>query len=207
MLVQKKQTPIITKITENYKPVRRATEINIRQRQLKPKTANNTSLSLLKLKGWWLKTLLLALVVGSTLGQNKPVQTQAVPSYVLPDDTYSQDIYDLAQSTAVRIIQDNTAGTGVIIYHQGGIYTVLTNWHVVGNDSVFKVMTADGKTYKVLQPPQKLGSFDLAILQFQSLDTHQVATVATENPEVGEKVYAAGFPLYEQDDSSVNTIS
>ncbi|MEM8827847.1 MAG: serine protease [Cyanobacteria bacterium P01_G01_bin.19] len=185
----------------------RSIEINIRQRQLKQKTASNSSLSLLKRKGWGLKTLLLALLVGSSLGQNKPVQTQTVPSYVLPDDTYSQDIYDLAQSTAVRIIQANGAGTGVIIYHQSGIYTVLTNWHVVGNDSPLQIMTADGQVYDMMQPPQQLGNFDLALLQFQSLDTHQVATVATENPEVGEKVYAAGFPLYEHDDSSVNTIS
>ncbi|MEO1673289.1 MAG: serine protease, partial [Cyanobacteria bacterium J06631_2] len=140
------------------------------------------------------------------MGSKSVVQTQTIPSYVLPDDTYSQDIYDLAQSSTVRIIQDNAAGTGVIIYQAGQIYTVLTNWHVVGSENVSSIMTSDGREYQLLQPPQRLGNFDLALIQFQSSDSHQIATIATNDPEVGEKVYAAGFPLYEQDDSSINTI-
>ena len=156
---------------------------------------------------WGLKILLPALLIGASFWHKQPVQTQIVPSYVLPDDTYSQDIYNLAQSSTVRIIHGNTAGTGVIIYHQDGTYTVLTNRHVIGNDSVFQIMTADGTTHQLLQPPQQLGNFDLALVQFQSPENYQVATIATNEPEVGEKVYAAGFPLYEQNDSSVNTIS
>ena len=177
------------------------------RRRFKQKVLNNAVFSLLNNYSWSLKILLPTLIIGIGLGQQQPVQPQAVPSYVLPDDTYSQDIYELAQSSTVRIIQDNAAGTGVIIYQEGQVYTVLTNWHVVGTDSIFQVMTADGKTYQLLQPPQQLGNFDLAIVQFQSSEQHQVATVATKDPQVGEKVYAAGFPLYEQNDSSINTIS
>jgi len=177
------------------------------RRRFKQKVLNNAVFSLLNNYSWSLKILLPTLIIGIGLGQQQPVQPQAVPSYVLPDDTYSQDIYELAQSSTVRIIQDNAAGTGVIIYQEGQVYTVLTNWHVVGSDSIFQVMTADGKTYQLLQPPQQLGNFDLAIVQFQSPEQHQVATVATKDPKVGEKVYAAGFPLYEQNDSSINTIS
>ena len=184
----------------------RSIRIKIRRRQLKQKTANHTILSFLNFNSWGIKVLLTTSIVVGGLGSKKLVQTQTIPSYVLPDDTYSQDIYNLAQSTAVRIIQDNSAGTGVIIYHQEGTYTILTNWHVVGNGNVFQIMTADGKTYELSEPPQQLGNFDLALLQFQSLDTHQVATVATENPGVGEKVYAAGFPLYQQNDSLTSTI-
>ncbi|MEM9506490.1 MAG: serine protease [Cyanobacteria bacterium P01_E01_bin.35] len=182
--------------------------MKIRRKQLKPKSLNHAALSLRDQYSWGVKILLPALiVVCGSLWQQQTALAQTVPSYVLPDDTYSQDIYQLAQSSTVRIIQDRAAGTGVIIYQQGDIYTVLTNWHVVGTDEVPQIMTADGQTYSLLQPPQQLGNFDLAIVQFQSLDPHQVATVATKNPEVGEKVYAAGFPLYQQDDSSVNTIA
>lgn len=181
--------------------------MKIRRRQFKQKTSNHTVLYLPSNYIWGLKILLPAFMICGSFWQKQPVKTQAIPSYVLPDDTYSQDIYELAQSSTVRIIQDNAAGTGVIIYREGQTYTVLTNWHVVGTDSVLQIMTADGKIHQLLQPPQQLGNFDLAIVQFQSRDPHQVATVATEDPEVGEKVYAAGFPLYEQDDTSVNTIS
>ncbi|MEM7595545.1 MAG: serine protease [Cyanobacteria bacterium P01_A01_bin.83] len=178
----------------------------ILRKQLKSENINYIVLYLLDKCSWGAKILLLAfIVVGGSLWQ-KPVLTQTIPGYVLPDDTYSQDIYKLAQSSTVRIIQDNTAATGVIIYQQGQVYTVLTNWHVVETDSVFQIMTADGKTYQLLQPPQQLGNFDLAMVQFRSAEPHQVAIVATKDPKVGEKIYAAGFPLYEQDDSSVTTI-
>lgn len=153
--------------------------------------------------------ILLALIIfggGFWLGQKAAI-TQTIPSYVLPDDTYSQDIYRLAQSSSVRIVRDHTAGTGVIIYHQGDVYTVLTNWHVVESAGFVQIMAADGQIYQLLQSPQRLGNIDLALVQFQSRDSYQVATVAAEDPEVGEKVYAAGFPLYEQDNSSIDTIS
>ena len=181
--------------------------MKIRQRQSKQKILNHTVLYLPSNFIWGFKILLPVLIIGGSFGHKQPVQTQTVPSYVLPDDTYSQDIYNLAQSSTVRIIHGNTAGTGVVIYHQDGTYTVLTNWHVVGSDDVFQIMTADGTIHQLLQPPQQLGNFDLAIVQFQSPESYQVATIATGDPEVGEKVYAAGFPLYEQNDTSVNTIS
>ena len=177
---------------------------------MKQEIQNNVVLSVLNnlSRGhfWGLKILISAsTILGVSLWQ-LAVQTQTIPSYVIPDDTYSRDIYNLAQSSTVRIMQDNAAGTGVIIDRQGQVYTVLTNWHVVGTEGTLSIMTANGKTYQLLQPPQQLGNFDLALIQFQSSELHEVATIATKDPEVGEKVYAAGFPLYERDDSSVNTI-
>ena len=153
--------------------------------------------------GWGLKLLLAIFVVvyGNCWAQ-QPVQPQTVPKYLLPDDTYSQDIYKLAQSTIVRIVQDNASGSGVIINQQGQIYTVLTNWHVVATDNVLNILTADGQMYTLLQPPQQLSNLDLAVIQFQSPNNYQVATIANEIPQVGEKVYAAGFPLYDQNNSA-----
>ncbi|NJK58620.1 MAG: trypsin-like peptidase domain-containing protein [Pleurocapsa sp. SU_5_0] len=180
--------------------------MKICRRQFPPKILNYAVLSLLNNYKWGLKILLPTVIICAGVWQ-QPLQTQAVPRYVLPDDTYSQDIYELAQSSTVRIIHDNAAGTGVIIYQAGQTYTVLTNWHVVGTNNVFQVMTADGQIHQLLQPPQHLGNFDLAIVQFQSFENYQVATIASDHLKVGEKVYAAGFPLYEQNNSSVNTIS
>lgn len=179
---------------------------------MKQKIPHNVVLSVLnnlsRTYGWGLRMFISAsIILSGSLWHKSAVHPQTIPSYVLPDDTYDRDIYNLAQSSSVRIIHDNTAGTGVIIYQKEQVYTVLTNWHVVGSEDALSVMTADGKIYRVLQPPQRLGDFDLALVQFESPESHQVATVGTSDPEVGEKVYAAGFPLYEQDDSSANTIS
>lgn len=179
---------------------------------MKRKTQNNVVLFVLSnfshSYNWGVKVFISALIIfGTSLWQKSVVQTQTIPSYVLPDDTYSQDIYNLAQSSTVRIIHENAAGTGVLIYQEGQMYTVLTNWHVVESNSVLSVLTADGKSYQLSQPPTQLGNFDLALIQFQSLDSYQLATVGTISLEVGEKVYAAGFPLYEQNDSSIDTIS
>lgn len=92
-------------------------------------------------------------------------------------------------------------GTGVIIYQDDEMYSVLTNWHVIGTEHRLQVTTADGKTH-LLHSPQQLGNVDLAIAQFDSDDTYQVATVATEASQVGEKVYTAGFPLYDREITS-----
>lgn len=138
------------------------------------------------------------MVLGS-LGQNYWVKAQTVPSYVLPDDTFSHDIHQLAQSTTVRIVRENISGTGVIIHQQEQIYTVLTSWHVVGNDSAIAIMTTDGKSHQLLDSPQKIGNLDLGIVQFNSQQDYAVATLAADPPQVGEKIYAAGFPLYEAD--------
>lgn len=155
---------------------------------------------------WRLKLLTVVLLVGASFGRAKAVITQTIPSYVLPDDTYSEDIYQLAQSSTVRVVQDHASGTGVIVHQQGEIYSVLTNWHVVAIQNNFQIVAADGRTYPLLQPPQQLGNLDLAIIQFQSPEKYQVPTVAQDIPEVGEKIYAAGFPLYRHD-ASVDTIA
>ena len=176
--------------------------MKIERKQLKQKILQNAVWSLLNNYRWGLRILLIALLLGIGLGSTQSGQTEAVPSYVLPDETYSQDIYDLAQSTTVRIVQDNAAGTGVIINQQGQTYTILTNWHVVATSNSFQVLAADGQIYPLLQSPQQVGNLDLAIVQFQSPNNYQVATLATSNPEVGEKIYAAGFPLYKQDGSA-----
>ncbi|WP_081942712.1 serine protease [Myxosarcina sp. GI1] len=144
--------------------------------------------------------------ISGSCWQQKLVHPQTIPSYVLPDDTYSQDIYRQAQSTTVRIVRPNTSGSGVIIRQQGNIYTVLTNWHVVATNDILNILTVDGQAHVLLQEPQQLHDLDLAIVQFQSLDRYPIATTTKNTPQPGEKVYAAGFPLYDGDRTS-NTIA
>lgn len=150
-----------------------------------------------------LSALTLALLGG--FWQNYWVKAQTVPSYVLPDDTFDRDIHQLAQSTTVRIVRENISGTGVIIHQQEQTYTVLTSWHVVGNEGAIAIMTADGKLHQLSNLSQKIGNLDLGIVQFNSQQDYAVATLAADTPQVGEKIYAAGFPLYKAD-GSIDTI-
>ncbi|MDJ0648930.1 MAG: serine protease [Xenococcaceae cyanobacterium MO_188.B19] len=134
------------------------------------------------------------------------IKSQTASNYVLPDNTYNNDIYQLAQSTTVRIFHDKSSGSGIIINRRGNVYTVLTNWHVVSTDKSYRVLTQDGQTYALQKSPKRLGKFDLALIEFNSFNDYQIATIGYKSPQVGEKVYSAGFPLYNHN-RSTNTIS
>jgi len=126
----------------------------------------------------------------------KTVVAQNIPTtYVLPENSDRSDIYHLTQSKTVRVIKADSAGSGVIIAKQGNIYTVLTNWHVVDPDNSPAILTADDQQHQLVQSPRHIGNLDLAILQFESKIQYPIAEISTNIPTVGEKVYAAGFPL------------
>lgn len=172
----------------------------IRSRKSQPKSSQPVSIRLTPLNRQlriFLSALFLTMLGGCW--QNYWVKAQTVPSYVLPDDTFSQDIYQLAQSTTVRIVRENISGTGVIVHQQGRTYRVLTSWHVVKNGGAIALMTEDGNLHQLSNSPQQIGDLDLGIVQFDSQSDYEVATLATDTPQVGEKIYAAGFPLYEAD--------
>jgi S1-C subfamily serine protease len=105
---------------------------------------------------------------------------------------------EIAKQVTVRIFSNSGAGSGVIIYRQGQVYTVLTCDHVLNeNDSNnYTVLTSDGRTYpaKKLAYPQ-FGDKDLAVIQFTSPQSYQVAEMGNSDAlAMGETVYAAGFP-------------
>jgi serine protease Do len=106
------------------------------------------------------------------------------------------DLRQLAQQTTVRILGENGSGSGAIVSRVGQIYTVVTSWHVVAWGDRYTIMTPDGRRYRVVAPRQ-LGNTDLAIARFRSGINYQVARISTAPPEVGEPVFAAGFPMYQ----------
>lgn len=117
---------------------------------------------------------------------------------VIPASSFESNIDDqlhqLCQSATVRVIKTDSAGSGVIINRQGNIYSVLTNWHVV-NSSKPLILTADDEQYQLIEPPQQLGNADLALLQFYSEVEYPVPQMQKTMPQIGDTVYAAGFPL------------
>jgi tetratricopeptide (TPR) repeat protein len=112
-----------------------------------------------------------------------------------------------AVTVEIKLKQDSSVGSGIIVARQGDLYTVATNRHVVcGQGSRSKVPAgetyelgmADGQKYRVKAASVKLigTDLDLAIVQFRSSRKYPVAQLgSTGGLKVEDVVYTAGFPL------------
>jgi tetratricopeptide (TPR) repeat protein/S1-C subfamily serine protease len=116
------------------------------------------------------------------------------------------------KAKAVSVEMLTGVGSGVIIHHQGDLYTVITNRHVVCTvvsescterdiHSSYRLKTSDGRIYQVARSNIKLLKddtskfLDLAIVQFRSNRSYSVAQVAEPGSlKVEDAVYTAGFP-------------
>ncbi len=103
----------------------------------------------------------------------------------------------IAKTVTVRINGTNN-GSGVIIKHQGDRYSVLSNWHVVGQASkkqVQTVQTVDGQ--KHLAPSQtivRVANLDLAILEFRSRLRYPVVAIGnSDRLSEGQSLYVSGW--------------
>jgi S1-C subfamily serine protease len=156
----------------------------------------------------FLKTVVLGTqVIGASLfflGVNLPAADSRTPShsaaYTMSSPSASENlppasVSEMARQVTVRIFANRSVGSGVIINRSGQGYTLITNAHVVGNHSGnFMILTADGQMHggRLISSSNHL---DLAVLQFNSSRSYQVATMGDSNRvAVGEKVMAAGFP-------------
>lgn len=128
------------------------------------------------------------------------------PRVIQPIDHSNLSVAYIAQAVTVRILTSADPGSGVIVSRQGQTYTVLTNNHVLafGSGNLYTVLTADGNTHsgRWLYSVQ-FGNADLALLQFDSQNYYQVVEMGDSNLiEVGDSVYAAGFPNWASSSSS-----
>ena len=100
-----------------------------------------------------------------------------------------------AKQITVRIDGANT-GSGAIISHNNGVYTVLSNWHVMKNQGEYLVQTIDGRQHPVNPDSIKqLSELDLAILQFNSNQNYQLAEMGnSQRLNEGQNLYFAGYP-------------
>ena len=134
--------------------------------------------------------VLLSAVVGSAflLVPEAPVQAQS-----------AEAVGSVAQAITVRI-EGATQGSGVLVKRDGTRYTVLTAWHVVTGQrpgEELDIYTPDGKRHSVDQGSiKRLGDVDMAVLNFFSSDSYEVATVGDEkNVSMGSDIFVAGYPL------------
>jgi serine protease Do len=107
-----------------------------------------------------------------------------------------------AKPIIVRIDGANV-GSGSLIDYSNGVYTVLTNWHVMKNPGGYTVQTIDGRTHPVdTASIKQLPGLDLAILKFTSNQNYQTAELGNSaNLNEGQSLYFAGYPgeLREED--------
>lgn len=109
----------------------------------------------------------------------------------------SVNVQRLAQLTTVRILTPTASGSGAIVARQGQTYTVLTSWHVLAFSDQRTIITPDGRRYP-LRSSRQLGNTDLAIAQFSSDARYEVVRISTEPVVIGDRVFAAGFPMYQR---------
>ncbi|PSB02341.1 tetratricopeptide repeat protein [Merismopedia glauca] len=110
-----------------------------------------------------------------------------------------EQIDRIAQQITVRIDAsqpENGQGSGVIFGKNGNNYYVLTNSHVVRQTDTYKIVTPDGKSYAVTDRNIiKEEGLDVAILQFSSQESYQLATLNNyQYSALNDWVFLSGFP-------------
>jgi serine protease Do len=102
-----------------------------------------------------------------------------------------------SRSITVKLLLQDTWGSGILVYRQGQRYLVLTNQHVVASGQNYRVQTPDGRIY----PASTYGKTnfqgnDLALVEFNSTQNYAIAKLGSSRSlRVGSAVFATGFPL------------
>ena len=107
-----------------------------------------------------------------------------------------EPIKQIAKSITVKILSKGFLGTGTLINKQGKIYTVITNDHVLNAaEPPYQIQTPDGRIYEAkVSQLVKFGDDDLGLLQFNSDQVYEIASVGNSSAlTVGDEVFASGF--------------
>jgi S1-C subfamily serine protease len=113
----------------------------------------------------------------------------------------AEEISTIARDITVKVIQAKTGnnGSGVIIERQEGKYSVLTNYHVAGEEGVYRVQTPDGTKHQVTSK-QEIPGLDLMILTFDSGGEYRLAEMGNSEEVVPlQTIFVAGFPAIQND--------
>lgn len=120
-------------------------------------------------------------------------------------------VNQVASDISVRILDQNFLGSGFIVQQTNQEYIVITNQHVLrAGEAPYSIETVDGKTYlaEVITDMNTSDyQYDLAILKFKADTAYTTAKIGKSfNLEVGEPVFAAGFPYQEAKPEKVPAI-
>ena len=114
----------------------------------------------------------------------------------------SPEIEQIAADISIKVLDKEFLGSGFIVQQQDDKYIVITNQHVLrAGEAPYNVQTPDGKIHSAEVVPILVESdyeYDLAVLQFSSDVNYSLAKIGSSlYLEVGEPIYAAGFPYSE----------
>ena len=111
------------------------------------------------------------------------------------------EIASLAYEITVKINDSSNGlnGSGVIVERKNNTYFVLSNQHVVAANSTYEIITVDGVVHPLIAK-QEIPGLDLAVLQFESEDFYEVASMGNSDDLTPlQDIYVAGFPEHAAD--------
>ncbi len=130
--------------------------------------------------------------VGAGFAANKATTTSAssIPAAAALQNAY-QSVYKKVSPSVVQIETSEGLGSGIVFDTKGDI---VTNAHVVGNATTFKVTTSTGK----LLSGKLVGTFvedDLAVIKVDGTGLKPATFANSDNLEIGDISMALGNPL------------
>ena len=144
--------------------------------------------------------LMIGGAVGSTVALNPSLVTidtsEASAAIVRLAQALAPEEINLRAKQIIVRIDGASIGSGSIVEYSEGVYTVLSNWHVMKNEGQYFVQTIDGRKHEVMPNSIKqLPGLDLAVLKFNSNQNYQTAELGdSSNLNEGQNIYFAGYP-------------
>jgi S1-C subfamily serine protease len=122
-----------------------------------------------------------------------PVPTPTQVPTPTPAQLSAADLVDLIAPSVLFVETTRGTGSGFIVDSKG---VALTNHHVVGNDTVVRVV-GSGVSPRSAVVVQRDAVQDIAVLQMLDIgDVELIPLLIRDNPaRVGEEVFALGYPL------------
>ncbi|MEL6928928.1 MAG: serine protease [Cyanobacteria bacterium J06600_6] len=168
-------------------------------------TSNSTESSLSSMASQVGKIIFCAICTGMFLSGDGDRLESTIAS-VSPQKLVN-DVDRVASNISIRILDRDFLGSGFIVQRSDREYIAVTNQHVLrAGEAPYIVETVDGQTYEaevITDMDTSEYQYDLAILKFQADLIYETATIGSSyRLEVGEPVFAAGFPYEESNQSS-----
>ena len=133
----------------------------------------------------------------TNLPQSSPNAT-TVALTLVPEQLNTEELENIAKLITVKVHVGEDRGSGFLIAKNNHTYQVVTNAHVVNRADNYSIETFDGikhQTTLIYQDSSETKN-DLAILEFTSTNSYQVAEIAdSKKLSTGDRVLAAGFPF------------
>ena len=152
---------------------------------------------------------LIVLVVGTGLFLS--ANASKLKSFFTPDSFSGslKEINNVAANISVKVLDKEFLGSGFIVQKNGNQYAIVTNQHVLrAGEAPYNIQTPDGKVHSAEVVKDAIKSdyeYDLAMLQFTTDINYPVAKIGSSlYLEVGEPIYAAGFPYTEAESKTLS---